>query len=526
MNERPVRPWCGTVFALLWLALLVRVVPAAGLPAPPDSPRQKAQECERKGQWLQACTLYDQVLRTDRQNAEVREHFQFCLRRLNQQRRHRDAGFVKAVAGRPFSQTLDAYEEVLLRLQANYVERDRISLTSLFQHGLRELRYALEDNAFLKQNLPDVPAEKVRAFARRLDGWAVPDLPKPHEAREQARAVAMAGQDDLGLNPAAAVVELAWGAGNGLDDYTVLLTPSQLSALQASWRGEVVGVGIRLTSADGKLYVFSVIANSPADERGLRPGDRVLRIDGRPTDGWSEQLASARLLGRAGTSVELEVTGTADEPPHSVRLPRQPLLVPSVEWEPVPRDGIGYVRIVSFQDGTVQELKDVLLHLQAAQMKALVLDLRGNTGGLFQSAVQVAELFLGDGVIVFTESPLKRFRGTYRAHNANALTLPLVVLVDGETASAAEVLAGALKENGRATLVGAATYGKGSIQCPVPLEHLPAGIWITVARFYSPTHQPYSDRGVTPHVLEEADVMGSQRAAAWRTAQQLVMMSH
>jgi carboxyl-terminal processing protease len=526
LNERPVRIRATIPLTLLALALLVPGVPAAGLPSPPDSLSKRGQECERKGQWLRACTFYDQILKLDRHAADARERYQYCLRRLNQQRRHRDAGFVKAIAGRPFSQALDAYEEVLLRLQANYVERDRISLTSLFRHGLRELRFALEDDAFLRQNLPGVPADKVSAFARRLDAWAVPDLPKAHQARELARAVAMAGEDDLGLNATASVVELAWGAGNGLDEYTVLLTPGQLSALQASWRGEVVGVGVRLVSADGKLYVLAVVSGSPAEERGLRSGDRVLRIDGQATDGWSEPLASARLLGRAGTSVELQVTGTADEPPHTVRLVRQPLLVPSVEWEPVPRDGVGYVRIVAFQDGTVQELKDALLHLQAAQMKALVLDLRGNSGGLFQSAVQVAELFLSDGVIVISESPLKRFRGTHRAHNANALTLPVVVLVDGETASAAEVLAGALKDNGRATLVGTATYGKGSIQCPVPLENLPAGIWITVARFYSPARQPYSDRGVTPHVLEEVDVMGSQRAAAWRTAQQLVMMSH
>ncbi|HJT78421.1 MAG TPA: S41 family peptidase [Gemmataceae bacterium] len=525
MDERRVPTWVSIPVALLSLALVVHAVPAAGLFTQPDSLRQKAQECEKKGQWVRACGLYEQILKTDRHAADAREHFQLCLRHVNQERRHRDPGFLKAVAARPFAQALDAYEEVLLRLQANYVERDKISLTSLFQHGLTELRYALDDDAFLRRYLPNVPADKVRAFARRLEGWSVPDLPKPHEAREQARAVAMAGLEDLGLSPTASLVELAWGAGNGLDEYTVLLTPSQLSALQASWRGETVGVGLRLASADGKLFILSVIANSPAEERGLRPNDRVTRIDGQATDGWSEEQASARLLGRAGTAVDLEVTGGAAEPPHTVHLVRQPLLVPSVEWEPVPRDGVGYVRIVAFQDGTVQELKDALLHLQAARMKALVLDLRGNSGGLFQAAVQVAELFLSDGVIVFTESPLKRFRGSYRAHNANALTLPLVVLVDGETASAAEVLAGALKDNGRATLVGAPTYGKGSIQCPVPLENLPAGIWITVARFYSPARQPYSDRGVTPHVLEEVDVMGSQRTAAWRAAQQLVLMA-
>jgi carboxyl-terminal processing protease len=138
--------------------------------------------------------------------------------------------------------------------------------------------------------------------------------------------------------------------------------------------------------------------------------------------------------------------------------------------------------------------------------------------------VQVAELFLPDGVIVITESPLKRFRATYRAHNPHALTLPLVVLVDGETASAAEVVAGALKENQRATLVGAPTYGKGSIQCPVALDKMPAGLWLTVARFSSPSNQPYNGRGVLPHIREEVDVMGAQRESAWRVAQQLVLM--
>jgi carboxyl-terminal processing protease len=157
-------------------------------------------------------------------------------------------------------------------------------------------------------------------------------------------------------------------------------------------------------------------------------------------------------------------------------------------------------------------------------MKSLVLDLRGNPGGLFNSAVEVAEMFLPSGTIAFTESPIKKFKNAYKSQNPNAITMPLVVIVDGDTASAAEVLAGALKENGRATIVGTTTFGKGCIQCVLPLDTVPSGLKITVMKFFSPTNQPYSGRGVTPHVLVQADLMDGQRSAAWQQAKNLLMM--
>jgi carboxyl-terminal processing protease len=524
LEKRRVRPWTGVPAVVLSLAVLTPSLPAAGLPAGPSDLRLRAQECESRGQWTEACACYDEILKSDHHDAEARERFQVCLRHANQLRRHRDPSFLKTIAGRNLPEALDAYEEVLSRLLATYVERDQVRLETLFRRGLEELRFAFRDDAFLRENLAGVPPDKVGAFARRLEQWPVGDVDQVRQAREQVRAVALAGADALGLNPTAVVMEFAWGAGNALDDYTVLLTPSQYAFLQATLRGEIVGVGVKVEVADRKVIVSSVAPGSPAAEKGLKANDQLARIDGQATDGWSEEVAAARLQGRIGSAVELDVVAGEAGPRH-VRLVRQPLLLPSVEWEPMPRDGVGYVRLLSFQDSTPQELKDAVLQLQALQMKALILDLRGNSGGVFLSAVEVAKMFLSEGVIVSTESPVKRFHTTtYRAHNPSALTLPLVVLVDGDTASAAEVLAGALKENGRATLVGAPTYGKGSIQCPVGLQKIPAGIWITVAKFYSPTNQPYNGRGVSPHILEDVDVMGAQRGAAWRAAQQLLMM--
>jgi carboxyl-terminal processing protease len=509
----------------LSIAFLTPALQAASLPADKlDQLLARARECEQKGHWTEACAYYDQVLKTDHTQPEARERYPVCLQRAQQLRRHRDSGFIKSVAGRRLPEALDVYEEVLARLQANYVERDSIQVGDLFRRGLLELRYALEDEAFLQEQLSSVSPARVRAFTDQLDQWPGKGVRKIGDAREQVRAVALAGLDALGLNPASAVMEFAYGACNGLDEYTLLLTPAQFSYLQASLRGELVGVGIKVALVEQKLVITSVVPNSPAGEKGLRPNDRITRVDGQPTDSWSEETASARLMGKVGTTLDLEVF-SGDEPmPHAVRLVRQAINVPSVEWEPMPRDGIGYIHILTFQDTTVQELKDAILQLQSAQMKVLILDLRGNPGGAFRSAVQVAEMFLSEGIIVCTDSPVKKLRSTYRAHNPSALTLPLVVLIDGETASAAEVVAGGLKENERATLVGAPTFGKGTIQCPVPLDSIPAGIWLTVAKFCSPSNQPYTGRGVTPHILAEVDVMGAQRAAAWRAAQQLAMM--
>jgi carboxyl-terminal processing protease len=523
LDKRRLQTWVLGPAVLLTLALVARSLPAAGLPASPRALREQAVEYEQRGLWTQACACYSQLLQRDHSSAELREHFQTCLRHANQLRRHRDPEFVKTIRGRPLQEALGIYEEVLLRLLDNYVERDKIHLATLVRHGLQELRFALEDEVFVQENLPQVSRGRIQAFAEYLEHRAVPDLQKIREASDQVRAVALAAIEQLGLDHSTVVMEFAWGAGNALDEYTILLTPSQFAFLQATLRGEIVSVGLKLATEDDKLIITSVVPNSPAAEKGLKPSDQLLRVDGESTDGWSEEMASARLQGKTGTTVDVEVLD-AEVGPRTLRLMRQPLLQPSIDWEPMPRDGIGYIRILSFQESTPQELRDALLQLQAAQMKALVLDLRGNAGGSFDAGVQVAELFLPEGVIATSESPVRRFRNTYRSHNPHALRMPLVVLVDGETASAAEMVAGALKENQRATLVGAPTYGKGSMQCPVTLKKTPAGLWITVAQFFSPTHQPYNGRGVLPHILETVDVMGAQRTSAWRVAQQLVMM--
>ncbi len=490
---------------------------------------KKAQELESKHQWRDACAAYESLLTKDPSSESLRESRQRCLRHVLQDRRHRERAFRDAILGlKKNGQALDVYVKVLQILQSHYVERDRTDTGRLFQQGLLELRYALEDEAFRKNYLLKTSEGAVLAFRDRLQAWNDVDVHDHGEARDQLRKIGRAAHETLQMPMPVVVFEFICGACNSLDEYTAYLTPSQAGEMQAMLRGRLAGPGIEVAALDQKLVIGQIHPDSPA-ARQFKVGDRIVRIDRQPVDPSLPGEARAKLRGEPGTFVEVEILPAGEMMPRTLKIERQPYVMPSVEFEKEVRDGVGYIRLLCFTDTTVQELKDAVLRLQSTGMKALVLDLRGNPGGLFQSSIQVAEMFLPEGLIVHTVSRLKDFNETHKSHNPDALTLPLVLLIDGETASSAEVLAGALKDNDRARLMGQPTFGKGTIQWIVPLESVSAGVRITVARFLSPSGQPYNGRGVTPHVILEVTGDASQteetvRAAAWREAQQLIVM--
>ncbi len=229
-------------------------------------------------------------------------------------------------------------------------------------------------------------------------------------------------------------------------------------------------------------------------------------------------MAMKLLEGEVGTQVELIVADpNGMTMPERITLMRRPFVIPSVAWR-MESGAVGYLRITCFQDTTLQDLDTGLGELQKQGMKALILDLRGNGGGLFDVAVETVRRFLARGKIVSTQHQDPKLNTTHYARNPAALAIPLVLLVDGETASAAEVVAGALKDNERARVVGQTTYGKGCSQGllrlpaqgllqqpPKPTGSATGGIRITVARFFSPAGHPYSGRGVVPHILVEHD---------------------
>jgi carboxyl-terminal processing protease len=495
---------------------------------------KQAEKLEKQHDWLEACCLYREVLHRDRTRDDVRLAYQRCLRRYHIVHRHQDQVYRQALTRVTPDQAFEMYKQVLDTIAKTYVDRDKTSPAALFRQGIDELRFALDETIFRAKYFPGIPRETLEGFKNKLEDWRSRRIDKLADACDQVKAVALTAQQ-MGVGPRAAILltvitlEFLSGACNALDEYTFFLTPGHYREVQDALRGRLASIGVDLTVVEKRLEVLRVYPRSPAWEADLRPGDRILRINSQPTDDMSVEVASSLLRGKSGTLIEVEVVSNPMSRPESqftLKLTRRPVVVPSVEYGLLPErfdvdggDGmmlpVGKLAITSFQETTLQEVKEALAALQSDGMKLLILDLRGNPGGLFKSAVHVAELFLPEGVIVVSQSHAlpKRLSGPIRSESMNPLLMPMVVLIDGDTASAAEVLAGALKDNGRAKLIGQTTFGKGSIQCVIPLEkppfdRMPGGIRMTVARLLSPNWQPFSIKGIQPHDPSYADREG------------------
>jgi carboxyl-terminal processing protease len=491
---------------------------------------------EREGNWAKACEKYDEILRLDRGRSDIRRRFQECFRRLQQARRHRDPSY-KHIASLKYSHALQLYEMMLASLQAHYVDRRAATPARMYQGGVEELRAALKstllrDSVFRGNFLAHVQDDDIRLFISQLTRkWLRPELLKSirtsGDAAEQVRQVAMAAQrparfGGLDLSASVVVLEFACGACTVLDEYTFYLTPSQFSRLTAAVRGsKFVGVGIDLCRRDDKIVIVRVLRGSPAARANppLKVDDEIIRIDDKAVYDLSAEAAMDLLKGDSGTTVDLQIVadGMMDR---QVTLERKKLTPQSVDFgwltqrfsmsEPEEKPDLGYIQIFNFQRNTPQELDSALLALKEGGVKGLILDLRGNAGGSFEAAVACARRFLSGGVIVTTKGPNAKI-SKHLVRNGSLVvpvTVPLVVLVDEDTASAAEVLAAALKENGGFKVVGQRTFGKGCSQRLLQLTVARGGailgaLRVTVAKFLSPSGEAFNGRGVTPtHLVE------------------------
>jgi carboxyl-terminal processing protease len=525
----------GALLLLLGLLTWPTWVSAQALGS--DELLKQAQVCEKNHDWRGACCLYDELLHRNRDDARLRQAYQRCLRRYRIIGRHQDKLYRTALERLTPAQALDLYVHVLETIDRVYTERQKSNPAALFAQGLEELRLAFEEPIFTREYFSAVVPEKLDSFRKKLDQWRQRKIADRSEAREQVGAIGRTAQQVCsGGRPILLTVitlEFLSGACNALDEYTFFLTPGRYREVQAALRGRLVSIGVDVEVIDEQLVIHRVYPRSPAERAGLAPHDRIVRIEGQSAYELTVERAAELLRGKSGTPVRLEIVpfNSLDGEIRFVEIKRAAVMVPSVEYELLPEpfmfgpEGgmkvafpIGKLTINYFQESTLQEVKDALTTLQANGMKVLILDLRQNPGGLFRSAVEVAEMFLPEGVIVVSQSHYLRDRklsGTIRAEHPDALLVPMVVLIDGETASSAEVLAGALKDNGRAKLVGQPSFGKGTLQWVIQLdkpyfERMPAGIRITVAKLLSPHLQPYSGKGVEPNFrspLEGNDIL-------------------
>jgi carboxyl-terminal processing protease len=271
------------------------------------------------------------------------------------------------------------------------------------------------------------------------------------------------------------------------DPYSTFLPPDRFARLNETTSGNYAGLGVEVDLRDGWLIVVAPMPGGPAERAGLQPGDRIIEIGGKPTKGWTNEEASKVLRGKPGTTVTLRLERPGVSSPIDLKVQRMTIHQSAVRRVALLGEGVGYIDLKAFSDSTAKEMNGAITSLLARGMKTLVLDLRINPGGLLNQGVRVSDLFLDPGQkIVSMRGRLPEANREY-ADTAKQRwpQLPLLVLVDGRSASAAEIVAGALQDHDRAVLIGTPTYGKGSAQSIIPFG-AEGGLKITTARWFTP----------------------------------------
>ncbi|RME91937.1 MAG: S41 family peptidase [Verrucomicrobia bacterium] len=293
-----------------------------------------------------------------------------------------------------------------------------------------------------------------------------------------------------------------------LDPHSEFLEPKRFEDLRHDTEGKFGGVGIQIGVRKGVLTVIAPIEDTPAYRAGVLSGDQIIRIGDRSTEGFTPADAAELLRGKPGTKVTFTIRRPSTGEVRDITVKRAHIRVASVRdihgesRFPVGEDGIGYVRINQFAERTADELSRALDKLQEAGMRALVLDLRDNPGGLLDQAAQVCGRFLPPGtLVVTTEGPDPEDHREFRVPRSGPhLDVPMAVLVNGGSASASEIVAGCLQDLHRAVIVGEQTFGKGSVQSVIPLQD-GAALRLTTAKYYTPSHRVIHEKGITPDIV-------------------------
>ncbi len=287
------------------------------------------------------------------------------------------------------------------------------------------------------------------------------------------------------------------GMMSNLDAHSAYLTKSDFENLKIQTDGEFGGLGITVGMKDGALTVIAPIEGTPADKAGLKAGDIILKIDDKSTLNMTIDEAVSLMRGKVGTPIDLTIVRKGESKPLKVHIVRGIIKIDSVYSKKV-GDDILYIRITSFDKKVVKDVKKAIK--KAGWAKGIIIDLRNNPGGLLDQAVGTVDLFVDHGVIVSQKGRYKKDDKVYKATSSTTITeLPIVVLVNGGSASASEIVSGALQDHRRAVLVGEKTFGKGSVQVILPINDEEA-IKLTIARYYLPSGRTIQAVGVTPDI--------------------------
>jgi len=302
--------------------------------------------------------------------------------------------------------------------------------------------------------------------------------------------------------------DLMYGALKGmlssLDPYSQFMDPDTYNEMKVETEGEFGGIGIEITIKDDLLTIISPIDDTPADKAGLKAGDKIVKIDGTIVKDITLIEAVKKLRGKPGTDVNIIVLREPDRKLLEFTITRSIIKIASIKKAEMLEPGIGYIRLTEFQENTPKDLSEALKKLETEGLKGLVLDLRNNPGGLLDVAVDVAGKFLGEGkMVVSTKGRVENQNLEFKSKNKNNhLNYPMAVLINGGSASASEIVAGALQDHKRALLIGTKSFGKGSVQTVVPMADGSA-IRLTTSKYFTPKGRSIHGEGIMPDITVE-----------------------
>ncbi len=382
-----------------------------------------------------------------------------------------------------------------MKIQSYYV--DQPNWNQIAGYGLTSLEVALYCPEFREMNLPGVSDSQIKSSIRETR-----ETLKQYPAANRndiyviASTAASLLEGKLGLPVQATMYEFTCGAISALDTYSAFMSCNQYDETMSQIEGNFVGLGVELQTLADSLKIVGVIPNGSAGASGIRKGDEIIQVDQLRVAEIGSERAADMLRGVEGSFVELVIK--RDGTPLKTSLQRKRVEIPSVsEVSIVDKSaGVGYINLTNFQKTTARDFDAALWDLHRQGMRSLIVDVRGNPGGLLSASVEVADRFVSSGVIVSTRgrNPMEDY--IHRAQMSNTWRVPLVVLIDEDSASASEIFAAAIRDHQRGTIVGHRSYGKGSVQGIFPLNVSGGGVRLTTAKFYSPTGQPISDVGV------------------------------
>lgn len=473
---------------------------ATGTGAHADDLAARTTALVHQGRWADVVSICETAARKGKLDPALTQQYDLAKLHCDVARRHAEPAFRGQLATLSEADARRAYGEILGRIASHHVESP--DFARLVARGRLAIDVAMDDASFGPQYASQATPDRRASYQTQVDRL-LSSRPIATQADAEATAawIARAGHSLLGIPPSVTLMEMAAAAVGGLDEYSAFLTTGQLEDLYSQIEGNFVGLGVELKSAPDGLLVVHVIPGSPAQRAGIIADDRLVGVGTRSLHGMSVDEAAHLLQGPEGSVVTLAVArgrGAA----RAVTVRREHVEVPSVEEVAIvdPAAGIGRIKLTSFQKTTATDMQAALRKLEGSGMRSLVLDLRGNPGGLLSAAVDVADLFIERGLVVATRgrSPEEDFN--YTAGKSGTWRMPLVVLIDGDSASSSEILAGAIRDHKRGTIVGSRSYGKGSIQGIFPLETAGVGMRLTTAKFFSPRGLPFSGVGVEPDV--------------------------